>query len=143
MFARQKQAARQAERIVEVALERRLEPPHVHAEIAQQALCDVAPFALRRIDRLAAAVADHQAAVDHELVALGVAAEIIVIVKNKNTRLGTRGAAIEPRSGKSADTTAHDYEVVAFFCRQGVDGKACAVARKFMCGLERAGVLAA
>jgi hypothetical protein len=95
------------------------------------------------IDRLAAAVADDQPAVERELVALGVAAEIIVIVEHEDACRRPGGAAIEPGGGEPADAAADHDEVVALLDRQAFDRKARGFARLRMRGLERAGVLTA
>ena len=96
-----------------------------------------------RIDRLAAAVADDQAAVEGELVALGVAAEIVVVVEDEDAGGGPGGAAIEPGGRQPADAAADHDQIVAFLDRRAVERKALAVARLRVRGLERAGVLAA
>ena len=48
-----------------------------------------------------------------ELVALGVAAEIVVIVEDEDARARAR-RAIELRRRQPADAAAHDHQVVAF-----------------------------
>src|SRR5262249_32114947 len=96
VLAWQKQAAGEAKGGIEPLPERGLEARDINAELAQQPLGDCAPPCLRRIDRLAAAVADQEAPIDRELVALGVAAEIIMVVEHKDARLRP-GAAIEMR----------------------------------------------
>src|SRR5262249_12178441 len=102
-LARKKGAARKPERGIEHALERGLEALNGDAEVAQQALGDLAVIAVGRIDRFAAAVADHATAVERELVALGVATEIIVVVEHQDARGRPGGAAIEPGGRKPAD----------------------------------------
>src|SRR6185369_2013841 len=98
---------------VEPLVERGLETGDIDPEVAQQALGVRAPLCLRRVDRLAAAVADEQAPADGELVALGVAAEIIVVIEHKDARLRP-GAAIEMGGREPADAAANYDEVVAF-----------------------------
>src|SRR5262249_1702130 len=71
------------------------------------------PLRLGRIDRLTTAVPDDEAAIDRELVTLGVAAEIIVIVEHEDARLRP-GAAIEIGGRKSADAAADHHEIIAF-----------------------------
>src|SRR5262249_37945391 len=95
------------------------------------------------IDRFAAAIADHEAAIERELVALGVAAEIIVIVEDEDARGRPGGAAIEGGGSQAADAPADDDEVVALLDRQPVEGEALAFARVRVRGLERARVLSA
>ena len=90
--------------------------------------------------RFAAAVADQQPAIEHELVALGVAAEIVVVVEHEDARRRPGGAAIEPGGGEPADAAAHDHEIVALLDRQRVEAKrmpsracACAVSNEPAC----------
>ena len=130
------------ERRIELALEGGLEPGDVDAKIAQQALGDGAVERFRRLQRLAAAIADDAAAVEGELVALGVAAEIVVIVENQDAG-GRLGAAVEPRRRKPADAAADHDEVVGLLDRQAIDRKFAPFSCERMGGLERAFVLAA
>ena len=62
---------------------------YVNAEVAQEFFRCLAPHRARRLDRFAPAVADDQAPIDAEFVALGVATEIVVIVENQNARAGS------------------------------------------------------
>jgi hypothetical protein len=124
-------------------LEGGLEALHVDAEFPQQALADVAPPRIRRVDRLAAAVTDDQAAIEHEFVALGVAAKIVVVVEDEDAGLRPMRAAIEPGRGKPADTAADHHQIVPLLGRPVRDRKCRAVANEGMRGLERAGVLSA
>ena len=105
------------------------------------------------IDRFAAAVADHETVIERELVALGMAAEIIVVVEDENARLRTCGAAKEPGRGHPADPATDHDEIVAFLdCALvnaparpagDLEGEAFAFARLRVCGLERTRVLSA
>src|SRR5262249_59732296 len=90
-----------------------------------------------------AAVTDHETAIERELVALGMAAEIIVVVEDEDARGRPGGAAIEGGSRQSADARADDDEVVTLLERQPVEREALAFARLRMRGLERARVLSA
>ena len=74
------------ERGVKLAVEGGFEPLDPDIEIAQQVLGDFAVEGLGRLQRFAAAVTEHETAVDGEFVALGVAAEIVAIVENENAR---------------------------------------------------------
>ena len=141
-LAVEEHAARQPERRIEIALEGGLEPRDVDAEIAQQALGHRAVERVRRLQRLAAAVADDAAAIEREFVALGVAAEIVVVVEDQDAG-GWLGAPVEPRRRKPADAAADHDQIVGFLDRQAVDGKLAAFARERMGDLERAFMLAA
>src|SRR5262249_42385775 len=69
-LARKEHAAGEAERRIEVALEGGLEARDLDAKRLQQPLGDVAVERLGRLQRLAAAVADDESTIEHELVAL-------------------------------------------------------------------------
>src|SRR5262249_43555146 len=120
-FAREKDAAREPERRIEVALKRGFERPEADPEVAQQPPCDRTVERLRRLQRLAAAVADDGAAIDRELVTLGVAAEIVMVVEDEDARVLARCAAVEPRRRKPADAAADHDEVIAFLNGQALD----------------------
>src|SRR5207253_2543063 len=134
-------AAREAERGIERAVERGLERGEVDAEVVQQPLGDGAVERVGRLERLAAAVTDDRNAVDRELVALGVAAEIVVVVEDEDARVVPGRAAVEPGRGEPADAAADNDEIVALLDRQVFDRIAPAVAAHRMRHFERAGVL--
>src|SRR5262249_8800902 len=112
------------------------------AEVAQQTPGDRTVERLRRLERLAAAVADDGAPIDRELVALGVAAEIVMVVEDQNARVLARHATVEPRRGKAAAAAADHDEVVALLDRQAIDRIAPSLAGDRMRHFERAVVLA-
>ena len=142
-LARKEDAARKTERGIERAIERGLEARNVDAELAQQRSRHLAVLGLRRIDRFAAAVADHEPAVVRELVALGVAAEIVVVVEDEDARRWSGGATVEEGGSQPADAGADDDEIVSLLDRQPLDGEALAFERLRVRDLERARVLAA
>src|SRR5262249_42678078 len=76
-FAGKEERARETERRIEPALEGGLEARDLDAELLQQSFGDLAVERLRRLQRLAAAITYDQAAIEGELVALGMAAEIV------------------------------------------------------------------
>jgi hypothetical protein len=76
-----------------------------------------------------------------ELVARGVAAEIVAIVEHQNTR-GRHRTTIIPRCGEPADAAANHDEIVALLDRRIAGVKIDAVARECMRDLERAVMLA-
>ena len=86
-LARKEYAAREPERRIEPALKRRLEARDIDAQLLQQPLGHAAVQPLGRLHRLAAAIADDQALIDAEFVALGMPAEIVVIVEDEDARL--------------------------------------------------------
>ena len=141
-LTRKEQAAGQAERRIEIAFERRLEPLDVDAEFLKQGLGRWAVERIGRLERLAAAVADDAALADRELVALGMAAEVVVIVEDQDARLRVL-AAIEPGGREPAQAATNHDEVVAFFDRQIAEIEPPALAGERMRHLERAVVLAA
>src|SRR4029077_9709982 len=61
-------------------------------------------------------------AVGLELVALGVSPEVIVIVENKNAGRGPPQLAEKVRSGKSADASAHNHQVISLAAVGGFSG---------------------
>src|SRR5262249_14451282 len=92
---------------------------------------------------LAAAVADDGIAVDRELVAPRMAAEIVVVVEDEDARVVPRRAAIEPRRRKPADAAADHDEVVSFFNGEVVDRIATPLLSNRMRHLERTRMLPA
>ena len=72
----------------------------------------------RRLDAGRPAVGDPQLAAGTELVALGVAAEVVVVVEDQHARLRAGARAVEIRGGEAADAAADDDEVVGL---AGVD----------------------
>ena len=114
--------ARETQRRIELALKGGLEPGDVDAKIAQQAPGDGAVKRFRRLQRLAAAIADDAAAIEAEFVPLGVAAKIVVIVENQDTG-GWLGTMVEPRRRKPTDTAADHDEVVGLVDRQAINRK--------------------
>ncbi len=85
---------------------------------------------------MAAAIADQRARPDHELVTLGMAAEIVVIVENENAALRPDRAAIKPRGRKPADAAANHDQIIALFGCGIVDAEAPAFTRQGMRDLE-------
>ena len=65
-----------------------------------------------------AAVAEQQAVTGSKFIALGVAAEVVVIVEDKDFRIRARKLAVEMSRGKAADA-ATDYDQIIRFvvCR--------------------------
>src|SRR5258708_30039119 len=66
-------------------------------------------------NRLRSSVADQFLSPAREFVALGMAAEIVVVVENQNARLVSHLLAIKIRRGQAADATAHDDQVERLF----------------------------
>jgi len=92
---------------------------------------------------LAAAIADQAARAGGEFVALGMAAEIVVIVKNENARARPDCLAIKPCGGEPADATANDDQIIRLDRpdRHVIDAEAPTFAREGMRDFERAGML--
>ena len=110
----------EAERLVEIRVEHLGIARDLDAQLGDEVFGD---FAVRRraVDRLRAAVADVGAAVVGELVALGVAAEVVVVVEDQDARVGPR-LAEDMRGRQAADAAAHHHEIVllarVFRCRR-------------------------
>ncbi len=85
----------------------------VDAQIGQNALGDIAPV-FPSFDRLRPAVADQGSASELELVALGVAAEVVMIVEHQNARVRARGLPKEIRGSEPADAAADHDQVIHF-----------------------------
>jgi hypothetical protein len=85
---------------------------------------------------LTAAVTDQHVRPSYEFVALGMAAEIVVIVENKNAGLRSERAAIKPCSRKPADAAANHDQIVALFGCGLIDAEALAFPRECMRDLE-------
>ena len=88
-----------------------------------------------------AAVRDQLLAVVEKFVALGVSAEIVVIVEDQDAGIGAGALAIQIGRGEAAQAAAHDDEVIALPHVLGA-GEALAIPQG-MSALERAGMLAA
>ncbi|MCZ7641810.1 MAG: hypothetical protein M5U33_02365 [Pseudorhodoplanes sp.] len=93
------------------------------------------------MQRFAAAIGEQQAAIDGEFIALGVAAEIVMIVEDEDARL-RMALAVEIGRRKPADAAADHDKVVALLHRKRIESGKIAVAQR-MGGLERAVVMAA
>src|SRR5690606_32029867 len=128
MLAREKHAARQPERRIELALERSLETPDIDAELFQKAACGVAEQALRRLQGFAAAIAPAQPAADGEFVALGVTAEIVVIIEDQDAGIRLLHS-VEIGRRKPADAGADHDEVILLLEGKRREGRGVAVAQ--------------
>ena len=97
-----------------------------------------------RVDRLGAAVSDHQPTVVGELVALGVTAEVVVVVEDQDPRGRAGRLTVEERRRQAAQPGADDDQVVDLAGIGGAgDLPGAAVARQRVRGLERPDVAAA
>ena len=82
-------------------------------------------------------------AVNGELVALGVAAEIVVVLEDQDLGRIAMRLAIEPRRGKAADAAANHDQIVFFLDRLAGKIELFAFARQAVRHLEGAGMAAA
>ena len=82
-------------------------------------------------------------AIDGELVALGVAAEIVVVFEDQDLGRVAMRLAIEPCRGEAADAAADHDEVVFLLDRLAGEVEFLAFARQPVRHLERAGMAAA
>ena len=119
-----------------------VEPLRVDGDVLQQ-LAGHLGVAPRRIDRLTAAVADQQLAVDVELVALGVPAEVIVIVEHQNPRLRADALAMEQGRRQPRDAAADDHQIIGLVGQRGRPGPGRSVPGQPVGHLERPGMAAA
>ena len=142
-FAVEEHAPRQRHRLVELLVERGVEALQIHADVLQQLLA-FGRERRRRVDGLGTAVANHQPAAVSELVALGVAAEVVVVVEHEHLRGRSGGLAVEVRRGEAAQAGAdHDQVVDLAGVGGGGDLKGASVAPQIVRRLERADVAAA
>ena len=73
----------------------------------------------RALDRLGAAISQQQPAAEAKFVAFRVAAEIIVLVENQNSRALPGFFATEVRGGWPAEATSHNNKVMVFCSAEG------------------------
>ena len=137
MLALEQHAARQAEVRIEVAIERGLEAIDVDTQRATETHGVRAVQAARRLHRLAATVANQVPAVDLELVALCVPAEVVERIEHEDAGVGFL-ATVVPRRREATDPSADHDEIVAFLRRDAVDREHLAVAQR-VCDIERTG----
>ena len=94
----------------------------------QQPRCD-GTIGTGAVDLHRAAVEQQQFAVDLDLVALGMAAEIVVILDDQDARVRLR-LAVEVRSGQPADPAADDDQVIGIVDALGMLDPQRAVAKR-------------
>ena len=83
----------------------------IDAQLADESGRDRTVWA-RAVDLERAAVEELQTLAHVKFIALGVAAEVIMIVQHQNARIGAVPGPKEMRGRQSADTTADDDEIV-------------------------------
>ncbi len=110
-LAVEEHAARQAERCVEIRLGALFGQHHrIDAKGFQKAIGDGA-VRPRAVDRQGPAVHQLQPAAGREFIALGVTADIVVVVEDQNAR-GLVSGAVEVRRREPADAAADDDQIV-------------------------------
>ncbi len=129
--------AGQAQAGVEVGVEGCLEALELDAQAFQQVFGVFAVEGVRRLQRLAAAVAEDGAPAGLEFVALGMAAEVVVVLDDEDARRGVP-FAIEPGGGEAADAAADHHQVVFLFDRQVVDIEGLLLPAHLVCDFEGA-----
>src|SRR5262245_28208583 len=105
-LAVEEHAIAQPQRLVEIrVLEFSIHAFDVDAEFLDEPRCDrtVGP---RTLDHQSAAVHEMRAAVQVELVALGVSAEVVVIVEDQDSRIARVSGSKKVRGGEAAEATA-------------------------------------
>ena len=116
----EKRSSAQSQRRIELVVEGAVEALELDAELFEEFFRLVAETG-RRIDGLAAAIADEKTPIAaRELVALGVPAEVVVIIENENTRLCAHAFSEEVRGGEPADAAPDDDQVIGFARVRGV-----------------------
>ncbi len=92
---------------------------------------------------LAAAVAEQSFAVHRKLIPLGVPAEVVMIVQNKDTCAGAETLTVEP-GGRETGNSAADHDEIIIRSRLLLRARpACATKSKVMGNFERSGMTSA
>ena len=95
-----------------------------------------------RLEGFTAAIAEDHPPAGGELVALGVAAEVVVVFQDQDACLGMF-LAVEPGGGQPAQATADDHQVVVFADGQRVGVEDFFLPAHLVCQFEGADVAAA
>ncbi|MCY1451185.1 hypothetical protein D9M71_680400 [compost metagenome] len=95
-----------------------------------------------RLEGFAAAVAEDHPPAGAELIALGMAAEVVVVLEDQNLRSRVF-LAVEERCRQAADAAADHHQVVLFADRQGVGDEGFFLPAHLVRNVESAGVTAA
>ena len=142
-FLIEENARLQTQRTVEIFADVLVIRRHINTELFDQSLRDCA-IRPRAFNGIRAAESQNRAAAGAEFVALGVSAEVIVVLKNQDARLVARSLAEIVRRGEAADASAHDHQVVGFARVHGLGSVVPegAVA-DFVHGFERPGMTSA
>jgi len=116
---------------------------HIDPQIANHSLGD---RTINRwtLDGIRSPVTEHEGLIDLKFVSLGVAAEIVVVLKDEHPRSFTRSGMEEPCRRKAADAAAHHDQVVTLTGALGLPGMGpeCTIAQ-LVCDLKRARMAAA
>ena len=123
---------------VEGGVKRLLQPIDIDAELAQQPHRHRAEVGARRLQRFAAAVAEQHAVVGAEFVALGVAAEVVMVVDQQNALLLAFQLLPETGSRQPADAGADHHQIELFNGGHAAEIKGFTVAPQLVRMLERA-----
>ena len=116
---------------------------HINPEFFDQSPGDGA-IGRRALNGIGAAESQNRAAARAKFVALGVPAEIIVVLENQDARFVARGLAEIVRRGQSAEPSADDDQIVGFARVHGLGSTVPkSVVFDFVHGFERPGVIAA
>src|SRR4029079_9900806 len=102
---------------------------------------DIAVERLGRLHRLAAAIPDKQTSIENELIAFGMAAKIIVVVEDQDSRISAHSSAKKPRCRKPADTATDNEQIVFFLDWQPINGIAVVWLNDFVSNFKRARML--
>src|SRR5713226_62042 len=93
---------------------------YINTQLRQQVLGDLAVLGWT-LDRLCSSVAQQLASARLKLIALGVPAEVVMIIQNQNARLWTRALAVKVRRRQPADSGSHHHQIVGL---TGINGLA-------------------
>ncbi|CCJ98084.1 hypothetical protein BN130_618 [Cronobacter malonaticus 507] len=109
----------------------------------QQPHCDFAEITGRRLERFAAAVAEHGFPVDVKFVALGVTAKIVMVIEQQNALLLSAQLLPETGGGKAADARADNHQIILLLHRNAGRVEPLIFTPQRVRLLERAGMVTA
>src|SRR5262249_2156766 len=135
-------APRKAKLLVEAAVDELTVAGHGDAQLADEGLRHEA-VGKRGLDALRPPVADDEPALVADLVRLGMAAEVVVVVEDEDAPVASHGLTEEVGRGEPRNAGAHDDEVVGLSRVDRVRDRGVATVARAVRVLEGAGILAA
>src|ERR1019366_790733 len=109
----------QTQRTVEIFADILVIRRHINPKLFDQSLCACA-IGSRAFNGIGAAESQNRTTARAKFVALGVPAEVIMVLKNQDARLVARSLAEIMRRGQSADASSHDHQIIGFASVHGL-----------------------